>query len=407
MDEYRRVLDWVARQQGTLVDRTARWARVNSGSCNPAGVRAMGKLLEGEFETLGGECGFLPVPDPRRPGGGRPPEVLVVRKRLDAPVRVLLVGHVDTVFGPEHPFQEVTCPQAGVLRGPGVADAKGGLAVALTALEAVERSPWADGLGWQVWGSPDEELGSPGSGGPLTEAAAGFHLGLVFEPGHPDGALVGARKGSGTYTLEVEGRAAHAGRDPDAGRNAIHVLAELIVALLGLQDPEGAVRVNVGTVEGGEAVNVVPARAACRFNVRVTTEDARRRFEAGLERVLEPFRGREGIRVRLAGGFSRPPRPLDPPSEALYRALAACGRELGREIRWRPSGGVSDANLLAAAGLPVADGLGPWGGGIHTGEEHVLVESLTERAQLAALFLLQLAAGDQRWSPPAGGRGPA
>jgi glutamate carboxypeptidase len=147
-------------------------------------------------------------------------------------------------------------------------------------------------------------------------------------------------------------------------------------------------------VEGGGPVNIVPDRAACRFNLRVLSREDQRFAEERLAELMAEASRAEGILLGLSGGFGRPPRILDPGSVRIYEDLARCGSDLGARLAWETSGGASDANLLAAAGLPLADGLGAPGGGLHTSQEYVLLDGLAERAELAALFLMKLGAGE-------------
>jgi glutamate carboxypeptidase len=379
------------------------WASINSGSYNVTGLRRCTEAVVQEFRGLRGEERWLDLPPQRvmNESGDLVEHALGravrITKRAEARRRVLLAIHVDTVYGPDDPFREVTLVEPNTLRGPGVVDAKGGLAVMLAALEALERSPDAAGLGWTVLINPDEELGSPGSGHLFDALAKEHDLGLLFEPALPDGSLAAARRGSGNFTTVVRGRSAHAGRDPHAGRNAIHALAEFIAKLNGMNDVGAGITVNVGRVEGGGAVNVVPDRASCRFNVRVTSPGDREAVEERLKTLVERFNSREGYSLSLHGSFSAPPKPLDSATLRLLEHLADCGRELGIDLAWRDSGGTCDGNRLAAAGLPNVDSLGPRGGGLHSPGEFLLLDSLTERAKLAAMLLMKLAAGGIEW----------
>jgi glutamate carboxypeptidase len=153
----------------------------------------------------------------------------------------------------------------------------------------------------------------------------------------------------------------------------------------------------VGVVRGGEAVNVVPDRALCRFNVRVQSASDQGLFQRHLDQAVARVRRLDGISAELHGGFSRPPRPLDGKALRLLEFVQACGADLGLDLAWRDTGGVSDANLLAASGLAAADGLGPRGGGIHTSEEFLVLDSLPERARLVARCLMGLGAGESPW----------
>jgi glutamate carboxypeptidase len=240
----------------------------------------------------------------------------------------------------------------------------------------------------------DEEIGSPGSAGVLTEAAGRHQIGLVFEPAFADGALVGERKGSGNFTAVVRGRAAHAGRDFHHGRNAVHAAASLILALDEMNSPSHpGLTVNVGRLDGGGPSNIVPDLAVVRFNVRLSPHDQPDRVMADLRRAVEQTARRDGITVELFGDFTAPARPMDLATTRLYQQLADVGSTLGQRITWHASGGVSDANKLAAAGLPVIDTLGPCGGNLHSDQEFVLADTLVKKAQLVAAFLMRLAEG--------------
>jgi glutamate carboxypeptidase len=315
-------------------------------------------------------------------------------KRPDAPFHVLLNIHYDTVFGPEHPFQETTLVDDDTLVGPGVVDAKGGLVVMLTALSAFEQSDVRDGLGWEVLINPDEEIGSPGSAPLLREAAKRNQVGLLFEPAMADGSLVGARKGSGNFTAVLRGRAAHAGRDFHLGRSAVVALAELVTRVDAIQNGIEGVTINCGKVEGGGALNIVPDLAIARFNARVTTPEQARLVESRIAEVADELaQTRDGITIDLRGGFHAPPKILDERTTRLMNLILATARELGMNLTHQPSGGASDGNKLAAAGLPVVDTLGPVGGNLHSDGEYVKLSSLTERAKLTALVLIKLATG--------------
>ena len=401
MSPFAPALDWIVGQRDAMASRLTDWALVNTGTHNAAGLAKLLNQLVTAVVPLGGEVADVPLPPDQtvaadgsiveRPLG----RVLSIRKRPGAGRRVLLVIHTDTVFGPDHPFQHVTRPDENTVIGPGVADAKGGLAVLLTALEAFERSELAERLGWEVLLNPDEEIGSPGSA-PLLAAAAGRnHLGLVFEPAQADGTLVGERKGSGTFVVTVKGRAAHAGRDFHHGRNAVHAAAEIAVAVAERTGSVPGLTVNVGRIDGGGPSNVVPDRAAVHFNVRLPAHDHADRALADLHRTVAAVAGRrDGIVAEMRGAFTSPPRPMDVPTTRLYQQLADVGREVGLHLSWHASGGVSDANKLSAAGLPTIDTLGPCGGNLHSDGEFVRLDTLVPRAQLTALFLMKLAAGE-------------
>lgn len=383
------------------------WADINSGTGNLAGLAALSAEVKTQLAVLKGDMDDVAV-EPFRSidAQGRVVQTPIapaisICKHPNAPLRVFLGIHLDTVYAADDPFQRVERIEPNVLRGPGVADAKGGLAVMLIALEALERSPLAGRIGWEVLLNADEEIGSPGSAKLLADCARRNHLGMVFEPALPDGALVGARKGSGNYTAVIRGRSAHAGRDFHAGRNAIHAAAAMTLALHALNGAIAGVTVNVGKIDGGGPVNVVPDLAICRFNVRVPGAAEQAQVQKAIERVAAEIDLMDGISVELTGGVTSPPKPLDGRVTTLFQHVIACGEQLGLALATGTAGGVCDGNKLAAAGLPVVDSLGPRGGNLHSPREYLLLHSLTERAKLSALLLLKLAAGELRWDDDA------
>jgi len=399
------VSTWLCGQRDRLAALVATWAGIGSHSLDPPGLARMADAAAAALGGLG-EVRRLPVPprtwiddlgrEVREPLG----DVLSVRHVAPRPqASVLLAIHYDTVHPPSGEPQPVVFAEGGrVLRGPGVADAKGGIVVLLAALEAVMRAGHGDTLSWEVLLNADEELGSPGSAGLLLEAAARHDLGLVFEPALDEaGTLAGARKGSGNFHVVVRGRAAHAGRHFPEGRNAVVAAAELAADFARLTDERPDVTVNVAALHGGAGLNVVPDLAVLRANVRAATEADAAWAAERLSAAVATVDRREGFRASLTGGFHCPPKPLDPPTAALVELLAACGRELGLTIATRPTGGVCDGNKLAAAGLPTIDTLGVRGGGIHGPAEYLVVDSLAERAALVATLLGRLADGSLAW----------
>lgn len=393
-------LDWLDSQREHMVFLTESWSRINSGSYNIDGLRSMRAALSDNFLWLGGEQEVIPLaPLASIDAKGREvsipiAEALTIRKRPEAPLQILLVGHMDTVYGPDHPFQQPRFLSENILNGPGVADLKGGLVVMLKALEAFERSPWASQLGWQVVLNPDEEIGSISSDPVLKAACVGKKLGLVYEPALADGSLAGARKGSGNFSIAVQGRAAHAGRNPEEGRNAVVAASELAVAIAHLNGLREGVTLNIARIDGGGALNVVPDSAVLRFNIR-TREPADEAWVLGeIDGLLERLRTREGFAATRHGFFTRAPKPMAPEIKALFDMVLDCGQMLGLAIAIKPSGGCCDGNNLWRHGLPNVDTLGVRGAHIHSSEEVVYLDSLTERAKLSALLLMRLAKGD-------------
>lgn len=230
-------LDWIASQQQHMVFLTDAWAKINSGSYHIEGIRKFRSVLEDNFRWLEGDMTVVPMaPYLQVDSQGNEKQVeiaeaLSIVKRPEAPIQVLLVGHMDTVYSKDHPFQTTEYIDENTIRGPGVADLKGGLVVMLKALEALEGFGGKEQIGWQIILNPDEEIGSISSDPLLKQAASGKHLGLIYEPAMSDGAIVGQRKGTGNFSIVVRGRSAHAGRNPEDGRNAIVACAQITTQL--------------------------------------------------------------------------------------------------------------------------------------------------------------------------------
>ena len=304
--------------------------------------------------------------------------------------RVLVAGHLDTVHDPHGPFQELSAPSAGRCTGPGAADMKGGLVVALTALEVLERCEVR--LPWTVVLNADEETGSFVSAEILHELAATHDIGLVVEPAFGEGDFVTTRPGSAQFLLEAFGREAHAGRDAASGVSAVGALCKAVTSVLERSDPSSGITLNIGPLEGGRATNIVPGFARAWGNARYRSEQQREEIDRLLHAV--EF-GAEGDipRVRTRVIHNRPIKPATPRVEALGAVAVCAAADLGVRAGCAATGGVSDANVLQAAGLPCLDGLGVRGGNLHRLDEFVIVESLVERASIFAVLLTRLAAG--------------
>ena len=378
-----------------MLDQVTAWAAVNSGSGNLDGLARVAAMLADEFSALGEVAMREPAPVEAMEADGALAAVahgknLHVKVRPEAPVQLLLTGHMDTVFAADHPFQKLHWREEGVLGGPGVADMKGGIAVMLAALKAFEASPLAERLGYEVVINSDEEVGSPGSAPLLAEAARGKRAALTYEPSAlPDGTLAGARPGSGNFSLFVEGRSAHAGRNPEEGRNALLAAADLALRLAEARD--AGLKVNPARIDGGGPNNVVPDKAVLRLNLRPTGPQDQQRAQKLVDEAVAAVAAAHDVAIRVHGGFGRPPKPLDAEAEALFALVRRCGADLDQDIGWRDTGGVCDGNNIAACGVPVVDTMGVRGGAIHSDAEYLIVESLAERARLSALVLLRLA----------------
>lgn len=390
-------LEWIDQQHDRACDLVQRWASICTGSGHVEGIERFLQELKTEFAPLGGSIEHIALEPVQRGGVGEQIATggaLRICKRPECARRVFLGIHTDTVYGPDHPFQQCQWLDDQTLRGPGVSDAKGGLVVLLLALQAFEQSGAAAPVGWEVVLNPDEEIGSPASDSLFEEAGHRCGVGFLFEPTLEGGAMVSARKGSASYRIEVTGKSAHVGRDPFSGRNAIVQLARLVEPLHAFHHDNPRSFVNIATIEGGRALNVVPDQAACSVNLRAPDRQAVAAFEALLDRQCEAARQGGDFGVAVSGGLSTPPKPITEEAKALQGLVTQCGEQLGLAMTWQETGGVCDGNRLAAAGLPNVDTMGPRGGRLHSPDEYLITPSLVERAKLTALALMTWASGE-------------
>jgi glutamate carboxypeptidase len=375
------------------------WSSINSGSRNLNGLEMMAGELAAAFSSLPGELDFEEAsPVEAIDAAGKPHQLLHGRNlhltvRPMAPVQLLFTGHMDTVFGTDHPFQSLTWLEPGkVLNGPGVADMKGGIAIMLAALEAVEDTPAAGRIGYEIVINSDEEVGSLGSADLIARAARGKRAALTYEPAaNADGMLAGARSGSGNFAFTINGKSAHAGRNPEDGRNAIIAASDLALRLKAGMD--SSLSVNPSRIDGGSPTNVVPDLAILRVNMRPRTVEDQARAQALINATVAAVAAEHDVRIDAHGHFARPPKPMTPELEQLFGVVKRAGADLGQPISWQSTGGVCDGNNIAACGVPVIDTMGVRGGLIHSMEEYLIVDSLAERAALSALTILRLAEG--------------
>jgi len=365
-------------------------AQCESPSSDPAAVLRAMSLYQEALEAVGVRTQRLQGEgEPWNPETGVPP-ILVgdVGPEGDAPL--LVVGHLDTV----HPNGTL---QGGLplayegeggnarLRGPGVYDMKGGLALIWGALNLLHGAKVPITRPIRLLVTPDEEVGSELSR-PLLEAEGRrARAALIPEPPLPNGHAKIRRKGVGSYRVEVHGVPAHAGIEPEKGASAIHALGELIPQLLGLAAPAKGTTVNVGQLHGGTADNVVAAHCSFTVDVRMDQGAEAMRVDAGIHqlRASDPR-----IRVVVEGGVNRPPMEPGAATEALLARAQEEARALEvPDFDGGSTGGASDGNLLAAVGCPVLDGLGPHGSGAHTLDENILLADVPWRIRFYTRLL--------------------
>jgi glutamate carboxypeptidase len=364
-----------------------RLVNIDCGSYTPAGVNEIGRWTRDFLEDLGAAVESRPDPD------GRLGDTIVATFHgREGGARVLLIGHLDTVFDPGTAASRPFRMEDGTAHGPGVTDMKSGLLAGLHALKALIGQ--RGGLPFETLtfvANPDEEIGSPSSTPHIRSIAAGVDVALVLECARANGDIVSSRKGILDLRLHVRGRAAHAGVEPEKGRSAILEAARLVTDLHGLNGRWPGVTVNVGVIAGGTRPNVVAEACSLEVDVRAITREALETAEAEITRLALATEI-EDTTVEIETMARWWPMEKLARSGRLVEHAQAVAHALGFEIRDAATGGASDANTTAGLGIPSLDGLGPIGGNDHSPAEYLDVESIVPRTTLLAGLLLAIAA---------------
>lgn len=319
-----------------------------------------------------------------------PPTVVCERLNGAAHGRVMIAGHLDTVHDPNGDFQDLSIAPGGKTAvGPGCVDMKGGLVIAVAALEALE----ACGVpaNWSFTMNADEETGTYHSERALRDEAKKHDFGIALEPALPGGELAIERVGSGQFMIETQGKSAHVGRAFTEGVSAVVALAECISRSARFPDPQRGKILSIGPIKGGVATNAVPDSAYAWGNVRFADESIADELSVELDALQTAEDAMPRVIVRRS--FNRPAKPLIPETEALALRAREVAESLGQKLPFKSTGGVCDGNIMQNAGLPTIDTLGVRGGGLHTKDEWIDLTSLVERCQLLAILIARLSAG--------------
>lgn len=392
------ISSWIDSEEENMLAMLETLTNINSGSLNKAGVDEIGKLLGQELADLGFGLSRLPgekIEMPSCPGSDYSIDVTdhVLAQKTGTSKRLLLMGHMDTVFPPDSPFQSFS-RTGDTMYGPGVADMKGGMVVMIYALKALQQAGKLDDLAITVLLNSDEEIGSLSSRKYLEEQAKLHDFGLVYESSGTNN-MVRQRKGLGQSRFVVNGRASHAGGAHEQGRSAIKELAYKIVEIEKITDYESGVTVNVGVISGGEARNTIAPCAEALIDLRYPTPEqgveAAEQFERIFNSMLSYPADSGEITTTSMTNLHRPPKIPTAESDYLLDKTIAIGRLLGQTIGITNSGGGTDGSLTQAAGLPTLDSLGVSGSGAHSNREEARVSSLVERAKLSAVLIHRLA----------------
>jgi glutamate carboxypeptidase len=369
--------DLVAARRDEFLAELESMVNIDCGSYSPAGVNKVVDRCQQRFLDFGWEV------DRRSDPEGRFGDLLIGRLSGGGGRRILLVGHTDTVFDDGTVDARPFSVEGSIARGPGVSDMKGGLLAGFFATHALHDAG-SDPFGRITYVcNPDEEIGSTFSGPVIRELAGEHDVAFVLEGARANGDIVSARKGVTDYTLTANGRAAHAGVEPEKGRSAIARASALVTELQALNGRWPGVTVNVGTIEGGTRTNVVPERCRIEVDLRspetASLEDAEREIE---RLCAEPVV--EGVSVAVHRDSWHRPMERTAQIAALAAQAVSLAADLGFDLRDAATGGASDANTIASAGTPVLDGLGPIGGDDHSPAEWLDLDSIVPRTALLA-----------------------
>jgi glutamate carboxypeptidase len=372
-----RRLQYFEERRQEIVDTTRHLVEMESPSDNKRAVDRLGQFLGKQFSALDGRVQFHRTTD----FGDHLQVDFPVASGKSAARPILLLGHIDTVY-PLGTLGNMPCRVAdGRLWGPGTLDMKSGIALMLHSIAALQA--------WDELSRPitvllvsDEEVGSDSSRHITEDLAKKSQAVLVLEPSYGlHGAVKTARKGVGEYSLKVTGIAAHSGLDFEKGQSAILELARQIIKISDFIDLKRGLTLNVGLVQGGTRVNVVPAQATAALDVRI----ARMKDAAGIDRKLRSLRPfNRKCKVEITGGINRPPMERTAGVASLYAKASEIARGLGFKLEEAAVGGGSDGNFTAGLGIPTLDGLGGVGEGAHASHESILVAELPRRAALLA-----------------------
>jgi glutamate carboxypeptidase len=383
LDALRRTVD---ERLPRFLSELERMVNIDCGSYTPDGVNLIADLVVDALRDLDADVERVPhEPEADRPRLG---DLVIGRLTGDGP-RLLLIGHMDTVFDPGTAAQRPFRRDGGRATGPGVTDMKAGLLAGLHALAALRASGVRPAVTFVA--NPDEEIGSPFSTPHIRRLAQEHDVALVLECARANGDIVSARKGIADYHVTILGRAAHAGVEPEKGRSAILEAAHQVLALHALNGRWPTVTVNTGVVHGGTRPNVVAERCELQVDLRAASRDAFDAAAAEVERLAATPTVAD-VRVDLRRIAEHPPMEKGEGSARLVELAKELAAGLGFELRDAATGGASDANTTAALGVPTLDGLGPIGGDDHSVDEWLDVTSIVPRTTLLAGLIAR--AGD-------------
>jgi glutamate carboxypeptidase len=362
-----------------------RLVNIDCGSYTPAGVDEVGRFVAGFLADLGATVEVRPDPAGRLGSS----VIGTLRGSASPGARLLLIGHMDTVFDPGTAAERPFAVADGIATGPGVTDMKSGLLAGLYAIRALVRRGPLPFERLTFVANPDEEIGSPTSTPHIIDLAATADACLVLECARANGDIVSSRKGILDARIHVRGRAAHAGVEPEKGRSAILAAADLVGRLHALNGRWDGVTVNVGVIAGGTRPNVVPERCTLEVDVRAIRREDLETAEAAITELLGELAVPDTTAELEPMAHWWPMEKLERSGRLVEHAVALAER-LGFSVRDTATGGASDANTTAGLGVPSLDGLGPIGGNDHSPAEYLEVASVVPRTTLVAGLIVAI-----------------
>ncbi len=374
---------WFTPRLETFITELSALCAIECPSDSKAGVDEAGAWVRRWVATRGWEIQTFP--------DAQAGDNLVCNLYGSGTLRVMLVAHLDTVYPLGVAATRPLRREQGKLIGPGSADNKSGLLAGLYAMEALATLDSACFATLSLVCGSDEETDARSSGTLLNRLAPGYDLALVLEAARENGDIVSARKGNGLFTLDVHGRAAHAGVEPERGASAVLALAHQIIAIQALNGRWPGVTLNVGVISGGSVTNAVPDTASAQVDLRIVAPGQAAEVEAAIRAITDQGYV-AGTHTTLSVDWGFPPMDRTPAIARLASLAQRCAHDLGFEVAEAATGGVSYANLLAGAGLPVLDGLGPVGGNDHSPAEYIDEAAIVPRTALLALLIARAGA---------------
>ncbi len=342
---------------------------IDSSSDNKNGIEKVARFFENRFRNIGLETRVMFLGDEEIPC------LYAEHKKEGKPFDVMFLGHMDTVFPTGEAAKRPFSIRDGKAFGPGVCDMKGGLLVALHAVETVKHEGLLDSLSICVAFNGDEETGSHASKDWIMETARKSLRTFVFEPCRPGYRFVLQRKGGGSFHMTVKGQEAHAGADPEKGINAVLELAHQIVRIHTLNENGKGTSAQVTVISGGDKVNIIPALAKASIDIRISMQEEKERVE-DFFKTMADYTFLKGSKITVQGNIDRPPMESGEAAQKLWDLVRSTGKTMGLPMEAISTGGCSDGNYTSFSGTPTIDGMGIVGANSHRPDEYAELSSI-------------------------------